>query len=70
MSQQKILGLMKSAKVLVDFKEKKIDSLQKENLKLKTKLSKLETFIIELTDEDCPKEYKQIILKELQECQN
>ena len=70
MSQQKILGLMKSAKVLVDFKEKKIDSLQKENLKLKTKLSKLEPFIIELTDEDCPKEYKQIILKELQECQN
>ena len=70
MSQQKILGLMKSAKVLVDFKEKKIDCLQKENLKLKTKLSKLETFIIELTDEDCPKEYKQIVLKELQECQN
>lgn len=70
MSQQKILGLMKSAKVLVDFKEKKIDSLQKENLKLKNKLSKLETFIIELTDEDCPKEYKQIVLKELQECQD
>ena len=70
MSQQKILGLMKSAKVLVDFKEKKIESLQKENLELKTKLSKLETFIIELTDEDCPNEYKQIVLKELQECQN
>ena len=70
MSQQKILGLMKSAKVLVDFKEKKIESLQKENLELKSKLSKLETFIIELTDEDCPKEYKQIVLKELQECQN
>ena len=70
MSQQQILGLMKSAKVLVDFKEKKIESLQEENLKLKNKLSKLETFIIELTDEDCPKEYKQIVLKELQECQN
>lgn len=70
MSQQKILGLMKSAKVLVDFKEKKIESLQRENLELKSKLSKLETFIIELTDEDCPKEYKQIVLKELQECQN
>tara|TARA_E500000318_G_scaffold71476_1_gene66176 strand:+ start:964 stop:1176 length:213 start_codon:yes stop_codon:yes gene_type:complete len=70
MSQQQILGLMKSAKVLVDFKEKKIESLQRENLELKSKLSKLETFIIELTDEDCPKEYKQIVLKELQECQN
>ena len=42
MSQQKILGLMKSAKVLVDFKEKKIDSLQKENLKLKNKLTILD----------------------------
>lgn len=70
MSQQQILGLMKSAKVLIDFKEKKIESLQRENLELKSKLSKLETFIIELTDEDCPKEYKQIVLKELQECQN
>lgn len=70
MSQQKILGLMKSAKVLVDFKEKKIESLQRENLELNNKLSKLETFIIELTDEDCPKEYKQIVLKELQEWQN
>ena len=62
---------MKGVKHLVDFKENKISKLQEEITDLKGKISKLETFIHELADEECPTEYKQIVLNELQTlCQN
>ena len=62
---------MKGVKHLVDFKENKISKLQLEVADLKGKISKLETFIHELADEECPNEYKQIVLNELQTlCQN
>jgi len=57
---------MKGVKHLVDFKENKISKLQEEITDLKGKISKLETFIHELADEECPKEYKQIVLTELE----
>lgn len=63
--------VMKGAHHLVNFKETKITKLQQEITDLKCTISKLETYIHELADEDCPKEYKQIVLTELETlCQN
>lgn len=62
---------MKGARYLVDFKESKITKLQIKITHLQGVISKLETFIHELADEECPKEYKQIVLNELETlCQN
>lgn len=43
---------------LVDFKNNQIEALQKRVLTL-------ETWILELTDKDCPNEYKKIIRTEI-----
>lgn len=43
---------------LVDFKNEQIEALQKRVLVL-------ETWILELTDKDCPSDYKRIIRNEI-----
>jgi len=52
-------------KDLIDFKNSQIKALQKKVFELETKIGNYETYIFELTDKDCPKEYKQIIKNEL-----
>lgn len=43
---------------LVDFKNAQVESLQKRVLLL-------ETYLLEVTDKDCPDEYRKIIRKEI-----
>ena len=52
-------------KDLVDYKNYRIDALQKKVFELERKTSTLETYIFELTDKDCPEEYKNIVKHEL-----
>jgi len=52
-------------KDLLDFKNAKITALQKKVFELETKVCNYETYIFELTDKDCPTEYKQIVKNEL-----
>ncbi len=52
-------------KDLIDFKNAQINALQKRVFELESKVADYETYIFELTDKDCPKEYKQIIKNEL-----
>jgi len=50
---------------LVDFKNAQIKALQESNAKQEVKITTLETWIFELTDKKCPKDYKQVIRTEL-----
>lgn len=50
---------------LLSYKEARIDALQREVLKKEQRLNKLETFIFELIDKDCPEEYKTVIRSEV-----
>jgi hypothetical protein len=43
---------------LVDFKNAQVESLQKRVLLL-------ETYLLEVTDKDCPDEYRKIVRKEI-----
>lgn len=52
-------------KDLIDFKNAQINALQKRLFELETKVGEYETYIFELTDKDCPQEYKQIVKNEL-----
>mgnify|MGYP001092262473 FL=1 len=52
-------------KDLLDFKNAQITALQKKVFELETKVSTYETYIFELTDEDCPTQYKDIVKNEL-----
>jgi len=52
-------------KDLIDFKNAQITALQKRLFELETKVGEYETYIFELTDKDCPHEYKQIVKNEL-----
>ena len=52
-------------KDLIDFKNAQITALQKRLFELETKVGNYETYIFELTDRDCPTEYKQIVKNEL-----
>ena len=52
-------------KDLVDFKNAQITALQNKLFELDEKIKNYETYIFELTDKDCPEEYKQIIKNEL-----
>ena len=56
---------MNNMKDLVDFKNYQIIALQKKVFELEQKSSTLETYIFELTDKDCPEEYKNIVKNEL-----
>jgi len=50
---------------LLEFKEQRIVSLLNKVKELEQEKSKLETFLFELCDKDCPKEYKNVIKKEV-----
>jgi hypothetical protein len=50
---------------LVDFKNAQIKALQGTNAKLEEIVSIYETWIFELTDENCPSDYKKVIRTEL-----
>lgn len=52
-------------KDLVDFKNARIESLQKKVFEQEKQIAILETYIFELTDLDCPDEYKKIVKKQL-----
>jgi len=52
-------------KDLVDFKNHRIEALQEELCRKEKLISTLETFIFELTDSDCPDQYKKIIKNQL-----
>ena len=43
----------------------RIETLQSRNAKLEYELDRLRTFLFEVTDSDCPKEYKDIVRKEI-----
>lgn len=50
---------------LVDFKNAQIKALQGSNAKKEVRIAILETWIFELTDDNCPKDYKQVIRTEV-----
>lgn len=50
---------------LVDFKNARIKALQEGNAKQEARIAILETWIFELTDDKCPKDYKQVIRTEI-----
>lgn len=50
---------------LVDFKNAQIKALQGSNAEQEARIAILETWIFELTDDKCPKDYKQVIRTEI-----
>lgn len=46
---------------LLSYKEARIEALLQRNKELELENEKLTTYIFELCDKDCPKEYKQIV---------
>jgi hypothetical protein len=50
---------------LMSFKEARIEALLKEQERLKQRIQKLETYIFELCDDSCPKEYKHVVQTEV-----
>ena len=52
-------------KDLVDFKNAQITALQESNAKQEARIAILETWIFELTDDKCPRDYKKVIRTEL-----
>ena len=52
-------------KDLIDFKNQQIQALQDSNAEKEARIAILETWIFELTDTNCPNDYKQVIRTEL-----
>lgn len=52
-------------KDLNDFKNQQIKALQSELCSMKEYISQLETYIFELTDNECPNQYKDIVRQEV-----
>jgi len=50
---------------LVDFKNAQITALQDSNAQKEARIAILETWIFELTDDKCPRDYKKVIRTEL-----
>ena len=50
---------------LTRFQEQRIEALHNNVCELQNRIDQLKTFIIELTDSDCPKEYKNVVLSEI-----
>ena len=49
----------------MSFKEARIEALLNELNKKNKRIQQLETFIFELCDDDCPKEYKHVVQQEV-----
>jgi hypothetical protein len=47
------------------FQQQRIEALHNNVCELQNKIDQLKTFIIELTDSDCPEQYKNVILSEI-----
>lgn len=52
-------------KDLIEFKNNRIESLQKEVAKLNELNYQYATWLLELCDEDCPKSYRDVIKQEV-----
>ena len=52
------IKINKIMKDLVDYQHQRIVTLQ-------SRVAKLERYVLELCDNDCPKEYKKVVLNEL-----
>jgi uncharacterized coiled-coil protein SlyX len=50
---------------LTRFQEQRIEALHNNVCELQNKVDQLKTFIIELTDSDCPAQYKNVVLSEI-----
>ena len=50
---------------LTRFQEQRIEALHNNVCELQNKVDQLKTFIIELSDSDCPEQYKNVILSEI-----
>jgi hypothetical protein len=50
---------------LTSYLKLRIEALQSKNAKLEYEVDRLRTFLFEVTDEDCPGEYKNIVRKEI-----
>ncbi len=50
---------------LLNYKEQRIVALTEENKNLNLEVEKLTTYLFEVLDKDCPKDYKRIIVKEI-----
>lgn len=50
---------------LTRFQQQRIEALHNNVCELQNKVDKLKTFIIELTDSDCPEQYKNVVLSEI-----
>ena len=50
---------------LTRFQQQRIEALHNNVCELQNKVDQLKTFIIELTDSDCPEQYKNVILSEI-----
>lgn len=47
------------------FQQQRIEALHNNVCELQNKIDQLKIFIIELTDSDCPEQYKNVILSEI-----
>jgi hypothetical protein len=52
-------------KDLLDYNRFRMEVMQKHICELEGKLTKLQSFCFEVLDEDCPKEYKTLVKKEI-----
>jgi len=50
---------------LMSFKEARIEALLNELNKKQQRIQQLETYIFELCDDECPKEYKYVVQQEV-----
>ena len=50
---------------LITYLNLQIKALQKENLRLEEENLELKTYIFDLTDKDCPEDYKRVVKSEL-----
>jgi len=48
-----------------DYYLARIDALTKENSKKQDEIDRLVSFVVELCDDECPREYRGVVLKEV-----
>ena len=64
MSNQKN-NMNDTVKDLFDLKNRQISELQEKLCIAQNRITQLETYIFELCDKDCPKEYKNVVKREV-----